>query len=222
MNELERTAVAFDEAHEGQDGFVLWEGWVLFSDGARRSQASFGSLGCQMAEPHPNEVERRRWQKKFWEVRLEDLVTRFEQTKTAATNNVASDPARFKVRVAELKQLETAVRQARSKLAHLTTQERGFTQADVSRAWEVWEAFSQAAREESDAKQKYESHLLGRSSPGVLEKLKYKFDVAKKRSARAMERWNGFTPVEARGVVAEQLDANHQAERYAELQEIEI
>lgn len=221
---IERVDVlgAFDREHHGEHGPVQWDEMLLFEDGARRSLVAYGPLGQTLTEPCPREDERREWIKRFWEVRLENLVETFETVKVAATNNVQSNPAGFARRVEQLKSLQSQIRQARSKLAHLTTQERGFTQADVSKAWDCWNAFAAASREESEASAKFQNAFLGKSSPGVLEKLKLRFDQAREKSARAMARWNDFTPVEARCVVAEQLDASHAAERYAELEQIEI
>lgn len=213
---------AFDREHHGEHGPVQWDEMLLFEDGARRSLVAYGPLGQTLTEPCPREDERRKWQQKFWEVRLEALVEQFETVKIAAQNNVQTNPAGFARRVEQLKALQTQIRQARSKLAHMATVSRGFTQADVSRAWDCWNAFAAASREESEASAKFQNAFQGKSTPGVLEKLKYKYDQAREKSARAMARWNDFTPVEARSVVAEQLDASHAAERYAELEQIEI
>lgn len=223
MTENENRLAAFDAAHEGEDGFVIDPSgtWVLYSDGARRSREAYDRLGNAIVEPDRNEAERRRWQMLFWQIRLEQLVAAFTRAKTAAENTTQDEP-RFRQHLERAKELQTAVRSARSKLARLQTLERGYTASDIENAWGVWQEFAQAVREESEARRKYENALLGKSSPGILEKLKHKLDEAKRQAYRWMERWNSFTPAEARDIVSEELDTQRRHERESELAEIEV
>jgi hypothetical protein len=55
-----------------------------------------------------------------------------------------------------------------------------------------------------------------------LEKLKHKFDQAKRRSGRTLEKWNSFTPAEARSIVSQELDQQRRVERERELSEVEV
>jgi len=223
MTPNEMKLLEFDKAHESEDGYIVTEDgvWVVYGDGARRSRLPYGELGACTVEPPLDPKELRKWQIVFWETRLEQLVNQFEDLK-ARTRTITGDGGRFDGQVATLKDLQSKVRSARSKLSHLTTQERGYTQADVDRAWDVWEQFAAATREESEACNKFNSAFLGKSSPGILEKLKARYDAAKQRSTRAMERWNSFEPAEARSIVNEQLDAQRRAEREHELEQIEV
>lgn len=223
MTEQENKLAAFDKAHEGEDGVVIDPSgvWVLYSDGARRSREAYGPLGQALVEPDRNEAERRRQQMLFWTIRLEQLVDAFTRTKTAAENTTQDEP-RFRQNLERLKELQTAVRSARSKLSHLQTLERGYTSSDVERAWDVWQEFAQAIREESEARRKFENALLNKSSPGLLEKLKAKLDEAQRQAHRWMTRWNSFKPAEARDIVSEQLDTQRRQERESELAEIEV
>jgi len=223
MTENENRLAAFDAAHEGEDGFVIDPSgvWVLYSDGARRSREAYDRLGNAIVEPDRIEAERRRWQMLFWTIRLDQLLDAFTKARTAAENTTGDGP-RFEQHLERAKELQTAVRSARSKLARLQTQERGYTASDVERAWDCWQEFSQAVREESEARRKYENALLGKSSPGILEKLKHKLDEAKRQAHRWMERWNSFTPAEARDIVSEELDTQRRHEREHALAEIEV
>lgn len=223
MTENENRLAAFDKTHEGEDGFVIDPSgtWVLYSDGARRSREAYGQLGQALCEPDRIEAERRRWQMLFWTRRLEQLVDAFTRAKIACENTTGDEP-RFRQHLERLKTLQTQVRSARSKLARLQTQERGYTQSDVDRAWDAWEQFSVAIREESQARQKYESLLLGRSSAGILEKAKARLDEAKRIMARRMEAWNQFSPATARDIVSEELDTQRRHEREHALAAIEV
>lgn len=217
----EQKTMEFDKAHEGDDLYICTQdGWVLYSDGARRSTKSWDTLGHEVAEPPTDPKELRRWQIVFWETRLQQLVAAFEDTKAHAAGAVI-DEARFAKRMQELKSLKSKVASARSKLSHLVTEQKGYTGADVQRAWDIWERFVVAVREESVAKQRYESALLGVSSPGKLERLKFAYDQAKAAATEAMERWNSFNP-QARSIVNEQLDANARQQRETELAQIEV
>lgn len=221
MTEQEKAAVEFDQAHEGEDGHVISGNnyWVLFADGAKRSVNCWGVAGYQLTTFEPDSKEIRASQKEFWTIKLENLVNDFEQLKSQTRN---TNGGHFKQRVEQLKELQTAVRSARTKVSRLATLERGYTQADIQKAWECWQEFSEAAAAESITKQRYDGLLLGKSSPGVLEKAKSKHDEAKRRASRAMERWNSFTPEQARSIVAEELDQQARAEREHELSEIEV
>lgn len=219
MTELERKAQEFDKEHEGSDGHVTTEHWTIFSDGARRSFTTWGPVGYQLIEPEPGSAEQRKWQIEFWTIKLESLVNEFEQKRQSAQN---AGSGHHRQKLAELKELQTAVRSARGHLTRLSIQQRGYTASDVQRCWEVWNELSQALSEESHAQQKFDSALLGKSSAGQLEKLKAKLDAAKKVTARRVEKWNGFQPEQARDIVAEQLDQEARAERERELEEIEV
>ncbi|MBN1362560.1 MAG: hypothetical protein JW993_18325 [Sedimentisphaerales bacterium] len=221
MNHLEERAGTFIQEHAGTDGDEISKDgiWRLFSDGTRISTVGYGALGNSIVTPSdPKEI--RRWQRQFWETRLESLVEEFETLKSR-TSNVVGD-ARFKPQLERLKELQTLVRSARSKLSHLVTQERGFVERDVERAWDCWRRFADAAEEEQQARQRYENALLKHAEAGTLEKLKAKFEEAKRHSLRAMERWNEFEPQVARGIVAEQLDAERRGQDERELDLIEI
>ncbi len=213
---------AFDEQHEGSDGYVLTKDdiWVVFSDGCRRSIAVWGAAGHELVTPKPGSREARQWQTLFWETRLEALVTDFEKRKRWLRD--IGDRACHEKEVEALRELQTQVRSARSKLARLASEERGYTMADVERCWECWNEFSQAVAAESQCRQRYESLLLGRSSPGRLEKAKHAYDEAKKTSARLMEEWNDFTPEEARSIVTGELDEKRRRERQEEIDAIEV
>ncbi|MDX9863123.1 MAG: hypothetical protein RBS99_19620 [Rhodospirillales bacterium] len=214
--------LTFDEEHAGDDGHqVTPDGlWVFFSDGCRRSIAVWGAAGHEMVTPQPGSKECRQWQKLFWETRLEALVADFENRKRWLKD--IGDRACHEKEVAALRELQTQVRSARTKLSRLATQERGYTMADVERAWECWNEFSQAVAAESQCRQKYESLLLGRSSPGRLEKAKHAYDQAQRAATRAMERWNSFEPEEARSIVAQELDEQKRRERQEEIDAIEV
>lgn len=215
------TAEEFHKSHSGQDGFVVCDGERLYSDGSRWCLENGGPLGPRFALPPADPANLRRLQLTFWGVRLENLVTEFTYLK-GSTRAGIDDSARFGPGVQRLKELQTQIRSARSKLSHLMVVERGYTAADVERAWEVWKSFSHALSEESAARAKYQSALLGKSSAGILEKLKARFDQAKRASERAMEKWNSFEPPQARSIVNEELDERGRAERQSELERIEI
>lgn len=222
MNQDEKQVEEFDKLHGGDDGSVVVGGRVLFSDGARRSLKAFAGVGFEFAATPTDPKDLLHLQKTFWELKLEELVTQFEDLRNRCKTLAKTDGARFHERLAELKGLETKVRSARTKLSRIVTQERGFTQADVDRAWETWNEFSASCAAESHAKQKYESGLLGKSSAGVMEKLKAAYDQAKRHSERAMNAWNDLTPSEARAIVSEELDAERRRQRESELEQIEV
>ncbi len=222
MIENERQVEAFDQEHDHGDGRVVAGNRVFFSDGAQRSVGPFGLIGFEFGQPPSDPKALLGLQKQFWEIRLEALVEQFEDLHHRCKTLAKSDGARFRERMEELKGLQTQVRSARSKLAHLVTEEKGYCQADVQRAWETWQEFSEAAAEESRASEKFHSAMRGKSSAGVLEKLKRAYDEAKAASTRAMERWNNFTPTTARSLVCEQLDAEARQRREHELDEIEV
>ena len=223
MIDNEEKVLAFDQEHDHGDGSVTTEtGRVLFSDGAQRSVQPFGLIGFEFGQPPADPKRLLSLQKRFWTLRLAELVEKFEDLRHRCQTLAKSDGSRFQERLAELKALQTAVRSARSKLGHLVTQEKGFSQADISRAWECWQEFSEAAAAESAASAKYHNALQGRSSPGVLAKLKARYDQTKKQSERAMERWNSFEPEQARSIVSEQLDADHRQRQESELEQIEV
>jgi hypothetical protein len=222
MNEHEKQVEEFDKLHGGDDGYVVVGRRALFPDAARRSLEPFGAVGFEFILPPTDPKDLLGVQEEFWETRLEYLVQQFTELRGRCQQLAKSDGSRFNERVEQLKTLQTQIRSARSKLSRIVTQEKGFTQADVSRAWETWNEFSEACATESSARQKYESLLLGKSSAGPLEKAKHKFDEAKKRSQRTMEKWNNFQPSEARAIVSEELDQQRRAERERELEEIEV
>jgi len=225
MNEREREVVEFDEAHVGTDGYVKTPDgvWFLYSDGCRRGVVCWGEAGCERVTPPADTKEARKWIKFFWELKLAELVDAFEDLRGRAKTFLAkSDGPRFNERVEQLKTLQTQIRSARSKLSHLTVLEKGFTQADVQRCWQCWQSFSASCAVESSARAKFENALLGKSSPGILEKLKHTFDEAKRHSERAMEKWNDFQPAEARAIVGTELDAERRRQRESELAEIEV
>jgi hypothetical protein len=223
MNQLEQEVQEFDKLHAGQDGSVKTQDdvWHLYSDGARRGAISFAELGPEFASPPTKPKELYAWQKTFWEIRLQNLVTEFEDLKGMARTS-AGDGSKFSERLEQLKTLQSKIRSARMKLTHLNILVKGYCQRDVERAWEVWQQFSEAAGEESRASAKLQAAMLSKSGSGLLEKLKRNLDQAKKQSQRAMERWNGFTPVEARAIVSEELDQQRRMERESELSKIEV
>ncbi len=217
-------AEEFDKAHGDALGHaVSADGvWCVFPDGCRRGVKCWPVVGYQFIEPEPDSKDAHFWQQVFWEIRLQNLVDEFTDLKSRCQTLARHDGGRFAERLAELKQLETAVRSARAKLSRATTVLRGYTSADVSRAWEIWQEFSEAAECEALSRGKYEAALLGKSSAGVLEKLKHRFDEAKRQSERTLQKWNDFEPAEARSIVNQELDAQRRADRERELSEIEV
>jgi len=222
MNEHEKSVAEFDAEHEGGDGFAIAGGWVLYSDGARRSRTAVGGFGPELRQPPGDPKEVLRLQKTFWETKLQNLVDEFAEIRAQAGQQFAAGLTLSPNRVEKLKVLQTQIRRARSKLNCLTIEERGYTQADVGRAWDCWQEFTGACHEESCCRQKYESAVTHRSSPGVVERLKLAFDQARERSQKASDEWNSFTPSEARSIVAEELDARTRQEKYNEMSAIEV
>jgi hypothetical protein len=218
MTEQERLAVAFDEKHEGEFGHVITENnaAVLFADGAMRGTTNWDRLGYELHEPPTDPNKLTGLQKQFWTIRLQDLVNEFDQLRKQAERSAKSG-SRFKERLEELKALQNRVRSARSHLAHLAVKEKGFTSGDLERCWDTWEKFTQAIREESEVKRRFDNALLGSTAAGRLEKAKAEYDQAKERTRRRMEAWNSFDPPQARSVVSEELDERSRAERENEL-----
>jgi len=212
----------FDAEHEGQDGFVVYEGWVFYSDGAKRVRSTMSQYGLELRMPPTDVKALLKAQRFFWETKLQDLVDQFSAIRSQACERFNLGLTTSAQTTEKLRLMQTEIRRARGKLNHLAVQERGYTQADVDRCWDCWQEFMQASRDESQARQKYESALLGKSSPGVLEKLKLAFDRAKERSKRAMDAWNDFRPVQARDVVSAELDQRRRQEAYDEMTAIEV
>ena len=65
--------------------------WWLFSDGARRSAASYDVLGNQLALPPTDPQKLLALQRTFWEIRLANLVDAFEDRKQNADNSFDYD-----------------------------------------------------------------------------------------------------------------------------------
>ena len=222
MNEREQDVQKFDAEHEGGDGFAVADGWILYSDGAMRSRLAIGGLGPELRQPPGDPKEVLRLQKTFWEAKLQAQVNEFAEIRAQAGQQFAAGLTLSPNRVEKLKILQTQIRRARSKLNCLTIEERGYTQADVGRAWDCWQEFTGACHEESCSRQKYESAVTHRSSPGVVERLKLAFEQARERSQKAADEWNSFSPAEARSVVAEELDQRGRQEKYNEMSAIEV
>ncbi|MBM4093981.1 MAG: hypothetical protein FJ276_31930 [Planctomycetes bacterium] len=215
----EKATIEFDKAHEGEFGHVIENGWRLFADGATRSVKIWDRLGAQYRLPPEDPDEVTKLQRKFWEIRLQNLVKEHDDVRQCCERSARSGTG-FRQRLEELGVLQTKIRQARSKLTVLVVKERGYSTGDLDRAWGTWERFTRAIREEAECKAQYDSALLGTISIGKLEKLKVILDQAKKETREAMSRWNSFQPEQARHVVSQELDGRSRAEREAQLAEI--
>jgi len=215
----EKATIEFDKAHEGEFGHVIENGWRLFADGATRSVKIWDRLGAQYRLPPEDPDEVTKLQRKFWEIRLQNLVKEHDDLRQCCERSAKSGN-RFKQRLEELKELRSTIRSARSKLSVLVVKERGYTTGDLDRAWTAWERFTRAIREEAECKAQYDSALLGTVAIGKLEKLKFQYDEAKKQTRTAMEKWNAFEPSQARSVVSAELDGRAAMEREHELASI--
>jgi hypothetical protein len=220
--EFDRKAEAFDKEHSGEDGFVVIDGYLLFADGATRSLKSWQDLGFEYSDPPADKTGLATRQKRFWELRLSSLVAEFEHTRTRCENAAQMDAHRFGELKKQLKQLQTKVRSARSKLAHIEVKVRGYEARDVSLAWNAWKALQKALEEEAHMQLMFDDALLKNASAGELERRKKALEEAKLTTKVEMVGWNTFEPKEARSVVCRELDAQARQKRESELAEIEI
>ena len=222
MGHFDEQAREFDQEHSGDDGYEIVDGMMLFSDGAARSLKSWRDIGYEYSNPPSDKTDLVSKKKRFWELRLQNLVVEFEATRMRCQNMTASDGHRFRELKAQLEKLQKAVRSARSKLAHVTTVEKGYNNGDIQKVQLAWEMFEEALELEADAKQKYEEALSENASEKILKRLKDRYDKRKQLVQNRMEQWNSFQPQQARDIVSQQLDQEARMAREVELETIEI
>jgi len=116
----------------------------------------------------------------------------------------------------------TKFSKAKKHLKELATAERGFTEADVTRAWQCWERIAETAKEERHAQSQLEQGVSDHADEYEIRKLERFVAKAKAAARKAADAWNSFVPAAARSVVSEELSRRMHSEKLSELESIEV
>jgi len=155
----------------------------------------------------------------FWQLKLDELVDKFERLKAHLSNNVGQlDDAEFE----ELRVAKAKVRTVQQKLDLLQRESRGYREADVDKARKLWAQLRSALISSNAATREYENSIEDGIAEHDLRKVKQWMDKADSRVQKLTLAWNTFQPLEARAVVVQEQSELKRQEQINELSEIEV